>query len=216
MAGILELMPTSSPANLLLIAITVAISLYAFNRPQLLDRMLFWPPGLARGEVWRLLTHGFVHADGQHLAFNMITLYFFGGLIEQVMREIVGSDQGGSIAYAIFYLAAIVFATLPDIVVRRKDATYRSLGASGGVSAVLFAFILIDPWSLIFVFFIPCPAIVYALLYTGYSLWAQRRGTDRINHSAHLAGAAFGILALVLLEPRVIDVFLSRLLHPGG
>ena len=89
-----------------------------------------------------------------------------------------------------------------------------TLGASGAVSAVLFAFILLQPWALIFVFFIPVPAIVYAVLYVGYSIYMDQARKDNINHSAHLWGAGYGVLFLVLMEPRVIGVFLERLANP--
>ena len=82
------------------------------------------------------------------------------------------------------------------------------------MSAVLFAFILLSPWSIIFVFFIPAPAILYAVFYVGYSIWMDRRGGDNVNHSAHLAGAAYGVLFMVAMEPRVLQVFWQQLLNP--
>lgn len=82
------------------------------------------------------------------------------------------------------------------------------------MSAVLFAFILLQPWTIILVLFIPAPAILYAVFYVGYSLWMDRRGGDRINHSAHLAGAAFGVMFMLIMEPRVWQVFLEQLSNP--
>ena len=95
---------------------------------------------------------------------------------------------------------------------RRDDRAYFSLGASGGVAAVLFSFILFAPWQTIYLFVIPIPAIVYAAMYTAYSLWAERRGTDNVNHSAHLAGALFGVLATLVIEPEVGPHFVRELL----
>ena len=83
------------------------------------------------------------------------------------------------------------------------------------MSAALFAFILFQPWALIYVFFLPVPAIVYAVLYAGYTLWASRRGGDGVNHSAHLWGAAYGVAFVLVLRPEVLRLFLDRLLHPG-
>jgi membrane associated rhomboid family serine protease len=121
----------------------------------------------------------------------------------------------GQVGFVLFYLSALVVAILPTYLKHRKDSRYRSLGASGAVSAVLFTFILVQPWSLILVFFIPVPAIVYAMLYVGYSIWMDRHGQDNVNHSAHLWGAGYGVLFALMMEPRLGPAFLSRLLNPG-
>ncbi|MCD9029631.1 rhomboid family intramembrane serine protease [Luteimonas sp. BDR2-5] len=197
--------------TLLLIAITVVVSWQAFEKPQLLARLILWPPAVDRYRQYdRLLTHGFIHADWQHLIFNMITLFFFGGGIEAAFRPYIGP-----VGFVLFYLSAILVAILPTYLRHRHDANYRSLGASGAVSAVLFASILIDPWSLLLVFFIPMPAIVFGVCYIGYSLWMDRRGGDNINHSAHLWGAGYGILFTVMMEPRVLGAFVDRLMSPS-
>lgn len=195
--------------TLALIAVTVVISILAWQRPDWLERLIYWPPAVARGEWWRLLTHGFVHADGAHLAFNMITLYFFGRIMESVLAARIGA-----IGFVLFYLAAIVVAMLPSHLRHRRDAAYRSLGASGGVSAVLFAYILLDPWSMLLVFVIPVPAIVFAAVYLVYSIVAMRNPRSRINHGAHLWGALFGVVFLVILEPRVPGHFFRALMAP--
>ena len=196
--------------TLLLIGVTVALSWYCFERPRLLDRLLLWPPAVQRLRQYdRFVSHGFVHADWQHLLFNMITLYFFGRLVEQLFAPYIGA-----IGFVLFYLSAVVVAMLPTYLRHRHDPSYRSLGASGAVSAVLFVFILAAPWSMIFVFFLPVPAILYAVFYVGYSVWADRHSHDNINHSAHLAGAAYGVMFTVAMEPGVLAGFLSRLLSP--
>ncbi|GAB3675888.1 rhomboid family intramembrane serine protease [Salinisphaera aquimarina] len=193
-----------------LIALTCAISFPCFQNRGLLDRLLFWPPAVNRGEYWRLVTHGFVHADGQHLLFNMVTLFFFGRAIEGFFERYIGVA-----GFALFYLAAIVVAILPSYLRHKNDSRYRSLGASGAVSAVLFAYILIAPWSTIYVFFFPIPAILYAILFTAYGFYATRLGHDHINHSAHLWGAGFGLLFTLCMEPRIGPIFLERLMQPG-
>jgi len=201
-----------SPVTLLLIAATCVVSWLAFKDRRLVDRLILWPPAVDRGrQYWRLLSYGFLHADLAHLVFNMVTLFFFGRMIEQVMSVLTGNV----LVFPAFYLGGLLVSILPSYLKNQKNPGYYSLGASGAVSAVLFAFILLEPWSLIFVFFIPVPAIVYGVFYVGYSIWMDRRGGDRINHSAHLAGAAFGVLFMLAMEPRIAGVFVERLLHPG-
>lgn len=197
--------------TLYLIVATVLVSLLAWQQPRWLHAMIHHPPSVQRGEYWRLLTHGFIHADGTHLAFNMITLFFFGTAMEGVLVPAIG--MGG---FVLFYLAAIVVASLPTHLRHRNDPAYRSLGASGAVSAVLFAYILLQPWSLLFVFFIPVPAIVFAAVYIAYSLHAQQNGRDNINHSAHLWGGAWGVVFMLLLEPALLARFVGELLTPFG
>lgn len=200
------------PFNWILIGITVLVSWQAFGNPRLLERLILWPPAIDRQkQLDRLLTHGFIHADWSHLLFNMLTLFFFGGLVERFFAA-----AAGPLAYPLFYLAAIPVAILPTYLRHRQDARYRSLGASGAVAAVMFAFILLEPWSRIYLFFIPIgiPAVVYAVLYVGYSIWMDRRGRDNVNHSAHLWGAAYGVLVALLAEPALLAHFVQRVLHP--
>ena len=199
------------PVTLVLIAITVLVSWQAFEKPQLLGRLILWPPAVDRRRQYdRLLTHGFIHADWQHLLFNMITLFFFGGTIERAFAPYIGP-----VGFLLFYLSAILVAILPTYLRHRHDPNYRSLGASGAVSAVLFASILINPWSLLLVFFIPMPAIVFGVCYIGYSIWMDKRGGDNINHSAHLWGAGYGVLFTAMMEPRVLGLFVDRLASPS-
>jgi membrane associated rhomboid family serine protease len=140
----------------------------------------------------------------------MITLFFFGRAIEPVFVAKIGV-----VGFVAFYLSAIVMAIMPTYFRHQHDSHYRSLGASGAVSAVLFSYILFAPWSLIFVFFMPVPAILYAVAYIGYSIWMDRRGGDDINHSAHLWGAAYGVMFTLLMEPDVLGHFLRQALNPS-
>jgi membrane associated rhomboid family serine protease len=196
--------------TLIIIAITCVVSFMAFSNPRLVQQLILWPPAVKRGQYYRLVSHGLIHADTTHLLFNMITLFFFGRTMEPLYANILGP-----FGFALFYLSAIVVAILPTYLANRDNANYHSLGASGGVSAVLFAYILIQPWSTIIVWFVPMPAILYAVAYVIYSFYMERKGADNINHSAHLWGAAYGIAFTVVAAPRTISYFLEQLSHPS-
>ncbi|MDO5651585.1 MAG: rhomboid family intramembrane serine protease [Moraxella sp.] len=195
----------------LIIIITVIISLIAWQNNKVMARLIFDALSVRRFKQYdRFVTHGFVHADGMHLLFNMFTLYFFGRVMERFYIA-----KLGQLGFVIFYLLAIVVAMIPSYLKHKGNAHYLSLGASGGVSAVLFAFILFQPWNLIYLFgILPLPAIVFAIAYTAYTIYADKRGGSRINHSAHLYGAAFGVIATIAIEPRVLSHFVSALLRP--
>ncbi|GAB3041661.1 MULTISPECIES: rhomboid family intramembrane serine protease [Oleiagrimonas] len=196
--------------TVLLIVATCVVSFYAFKRQGLAMELAMWPPGVrGKRQYWRFLTYGFVHADMQHLLFNMITLFFFGRAVEILLGSYIGP-----FGFALFYLSALVLAILPSYQQHRNDPRYISIGASGAVSAVLFSFILFQPWSMILVFFFPIPAIVYAVLYVGFTIYMDRRGGDNVNHSAHLWGAAYGVLVTLAVAPNVLDTFLAQLFHP--
>jgi membrane associated rhomboid family serine protease len=196
-------------ANLLIILITVLVSFAGLSDPRVIHALILWPPAVKKkGEVYRLATYGAVHADFPHLLFNMITLYFFGGRIEAVYLGALGQ-----LGYVWFYVMALIVSILPTYLRHREDAHYRSLGASGAVSAVLFAFILFEPWTPIYMFFIPVgiPAVIFAVLYVAYESWSQRRGQDNVNHSAHLWGAAFGVAFTLAMVPGAGADFLRQL-----
>lgn len=195
--------------TLALIVITIIVSGLAWMQSALMRRLIFWSPAIKQGQFDRFITYGFVHADAMHLIFNLITLYFFGRVVENFYRQ-YAFDMG----FALFYLGALIVAVLPSYFRHKHDQNWMTLGASGAISALLFAYILFNPWGLIIVFIIPMPAILFAILYVAYSIWAQRRANSSINHSAHLWGAAYGILMTGVLEPRVLSQFAQLLMHP--
>lgn len=198
--------------TLIIIAITCIVSYMAFNNSRLMNDLILWPPAITRQrEYHRLVTYGVVHADFGHLLFNMFTLYFFGRAMEPFF-----TDQLGALGFVLFYIGGLVASILPTYLKNRDNPNYRSLGASGAVSAVLFAYILLAPWQQIIVLVIPMPAIVYAVLYTAYSIYMDRRGEGNINHSAHLWGAAYGVLFTILVDHRIVAHFLFALAHPRG
>ncbi len=196
---------------MIIIAVTCLISYLAWQNRQLMERLIFWSPAIKQGQVERFVTHGFIHADGMHLLFNMFTFYFFGSVLESFYRQYFGGA-----GFVIFYLAAIVVAMLPSYWQHKNDRNYASLGASGAVSAVLFAYILFAPWDLLYLFgAIPVPAILFVVAYVWYSIKAHHQNNDNINHSAHLYGGLFGVVITIVLEPRLISHFFTQLFNPS-
>ncbi|MGH8091566.1 MAG: rhomboid family intramembrane serine protease [Rudaea sp.] len=195
-------------SNLIIIAVTCVVSIMAFSNSRLMQDLILWPPAISRDkQYYRLLSYGLLHADPMHLFFNMFTLYFFGRAMEPLYTMVLGP-----FGFVIFYAGALVASILPTYLRNRGNSRYRSLGASGAVSATLFAFILLQPWAQILVFVIPMPAILFAILYVVYEFWQERQAVDNVNHGAHLWGAAYGVLFTIIMEPRVIGVFFSQLL----
>ncbi|MFC0185265.1 Membrane associated serine protease, rhomboid family [Pseudarcicella hirudinis] len=199
--------------TILLIAATVVISLLAWNNDTLLGKLLMNPFMINRkNEYWRFLTSGFIHADYGHLFFNMLSFYFFGQNIEAVFKEIFGST--GEIYFLILYLGGIILSDVPSYIKNRNNFSYNSLGASGGVSSIIFAGILFFPLDKIYLYgALGIPGIIYALLYVWYSIAMGRRGGDNINHSAHLYGALFGVIFTIAVFPSVVNIFIQQILN---
>jgi len=196
--------------TLLIIIVTTLISVLCFSNQKLLQSLIFSTLTIKKGQIYRFVSHGFVHANPGHLFMNMFTLYFFGRAIEHYYRLHLGSW-----GFIVFYLLAIVIAIIPSYIANRKNLHYASLGASGAVSAVLFAFVLMAPWSKLYLFAaLPIPAIVFAIAYVAYTLYAQKQNRGKINHSAHLWGAAFGIIATLAINPHLGIRFIQMLLNP--
>lgn len=198
--------------TLILIVATTLISFLAFNNQKIKYDLIFHPPSiLQRHQYYRMVSSGLIHADFNHLLFNMFTLYFFGTAWENFYVNSLEINEG---FYLILYFVAMIVANIPSLLKHRSDNRYFSLGASGAVSAVVFSMILISPWSTLYVFFLPMPAIVFAVLYVGYSIYMDKKGGDNINHGAHLWGAAAGIIITLLLKPAIGGFFIESLMRP--
>jgi len=191
----------------MLVVITVAVSLLAFSNHQLLDKLMLWPRAMHKPEeYYRLLTSGFIHADFAHLLFNMISLFFVGSYVEQAFMMISNRNL-----YLLMYLAGIVVASLPSFFKHRNNPYYRSLGASGGVSAVIFSLVYLAPWARLTIFFLPMPGILFAILYVVYSIYMSRQGRGPVNHDAHLWGALFGFGFTFICDPTHGMLFFEQL-----
>lgn len=197
--------------SIAIIIITCLVSITSFNNEQRIDDLSMWPYMVKeKNQYYRFITSGFVHGDFMHLGFNMFTLYFFGSFIEE-MFLVIFKGKG---YYLLFYALALVLSDIPTYIKHKNNQGYRTIGASGAVSAVVFAAILFQPWAKILVFFIPMPAILYGIVYLGYTIYMSRRGgATGINHDAHLWGAVFGIVFPLIFEPRIGLFFIEQLMN---
>jgi membrane associated rhomboid family serine protease len=190
--------------TLIIIIITAIISISGFSNSSVIDKLIFYPPAVTNENQWyRFITCGFIHADYGHLIFNMLSLYFFGRYVESSLIDIFGDS--GSLLYIILYLSALVVSLLPTYFKNKNNYYYRSLGASGAVSAVIFAGLMIAPETEVLIFFIPIPipGFIFAPLYLLISAMMDRKGGSNINHSAHIWGAIYG-LAFIIVAGKAI------------
>ncbi|MFL9482724.1 rhomboid family intramembrane serine protease [Chitinophagaceae bacterium LWZ2-11] len=188
--------------TLIIVIITCAISIPAFSNQKMIDDLIFYPPAVSkRNQYYRFVSHALIHADIPHLAFNMIALYSFGGLIEKVFSLDCIFGSRGKVIYILLYLFGAIAAILPTYFKNRDNYAYRSLGASGAVSAIVFAGLVIYPQLPVQIMFIPIdiPGFVFGPAFLIISAVLDKRQGGRVNHSAHFWGAAFGFLFILLL-----------------
>jgi len=186
--------------TLVIIIITVLMSIRGFKNPAVIDELIFYPPAVSHRKQWyRFFSCGLIHADFGHLLFNMLALYFFGVFVEQIFIELF-DRTAGIFLYLLLYASALFVSLLPTYMKHKDNYSYRSLGASGAVSAVVFAGLVLYPSSEIFIFFIPIPipGFIFAPLYLLISFWLAKRGGDNINHSAHMWGSIYGALFVIV------------------
>ncbi len=198
--------------TLIIVILTSLISYNCFQDRQRFGNLLHSPYQEKRSnQYYRLLTSGFLHGSMGHLLINMYVLFIFGEVIENYFLSIFG-EMLGRLYFLLLYILTIIAANIPTFLIHKDNAHFSSVGASGAVSGLIFVFILFLPWHMLLLFFvIPCPAIIAGVLYLVYSSWAAKKGTDRIDHVAHFAGAVFGFLFTIMLEPAIFTNFLHAL-----
>lgn len=200
--------------TLVIIFINVLISVTAFQNQEAFYKLCFWPTRVwADKEYIRILSGGFLHANWPHLIFNMMSLYFFGPYVEAYFGMLF--PGASSTIYIVFYVLAVIVANIPDLYQQRDNEYFRAVGASGAVSAVIFASILFSPQSSIYFFFlpIPIPAYIFGVLYLVYSAYMAKRQADNIGHMAHFSGAVFGFIFPLVFHPELFMEFVSKIIN---
>lgn len=199
--------------TIIIILITSVFSIIAFSQHSLIYKYQFNPYQiLKRRQYPRLILHAFLHASWTHLIVNMLVLYSFGSVLERYFQQFFGANWIPY--YLILYFGAILVSPLYALIKHRNDYLYNAVGASGAVSAVVFAAIFFDPWNKIYFFgMIPMPGIVFAVLYLIYSWLMSSRSKDNIAHDTHFFGALYGFLLPILLNPDLFSFFIRQLTH---
>ncbi len=194
--------------TIIIIAVTVIFSLRAFNNYALFDRFKFQPQAITRGKQYdRLLTSGFLHVDMTHLLFNMLTLFFFANVVIGFFARSMGNDIAtGSVLFAVLYLLAIIGGNLLALLFQKNNPNYSAVGASGGVSGILFASIVVYPDLQLYLFFaLPIKGWLFAILYLGYSVYGVQKQLGNIGHEAHLGGAIVGLVFPLIFAPYLFE-----------
>ncbi len=201
--------------TLIIIIVTSLISYQAFQNRGMSSKLHHSPYIEShKKEFYRMLTAGFIHGGWGHLMVNMFVLYFFGESVENRFMSIFGETMG-RINFMLLYLLAIVAANIFTYFKHKDNHLFASLGASGAVSAVLFAHVLFDPWGCLYLYaIIPINGIIGAVLYVVYSTWASKNRKDHVDHDAHLWGAIFGVVFTLVLSPKIFSYFIAKMAEP--
>ncbi|MBN1820185.1 MAG: rhomboid family intramembrane serine protease [Prolixibacteraceae bacterium] len=194
-----------------IIGVTVLVSYICFRDEGLMAKLQFNAAHVInRKEYYRLITHAFVHAGWWHLIVNMMVLFFFGKYVESYFSDNFGRK---ALAFYLFlYLGGILFSNAWALIKQRNNYYYNAVGASGAVSAVLFAFIFFDPWEPLSLYgIINIPGILFAAGYLVYSYIMSKKQLDNVAHDAHFLGALWGFIFPILLKPDLFGEFLDKL-----
>ena len=207
---------SSTPITFIILAATVLVSWRAFEQSPLFEKLLHSPYRVKHNkQYYRLFSHMLVHADVMHLALNMFVFYSFGRVLESIFRATWGEQQGGILFTALYVLGGVA-ATLPSMRKHGDNYGYNSVGASGGVSSLLMAYMILFPLNEIAFFFIPMPAFIGVFVFFLLEHFMKRNVRSNIAHDAHIWGALFGIAFVALVVPSSIPRFISQVLSAFG
>ena len=195
--------------------LAVLISIVSFQNRELFDKLKFNAYAIKHHkQLYRFLSHGFVHGGWAHLLFNMLVLISFGTNVESSFKQIWGNNMG-VFYFSLLYVGSLIISSAPSYFKNQDNEYYNAVGASGAISAVLFASILFAPWSKIYIIFIPIgiPAFIFGGLYLIFSAYMAKKATDNIGHDAHFWGAIFGLAYTIILKPSIFVRFLNLIVH---
>lgn len=195
----------------IIIGATAAVSFMAFQNNALMDKLQFNAAQIIhRKQYYRLVSHAFIHVSWTHLIVNMLVLFFFGRNVESYFGYFFENQAG--FYFVILYLGGMLVSNAWSLIKHQDDYYYNAVGASGAVSAVLFAFIFLNPWEMLYLFaIVPIPGILFGVGYLVYSYQMGKRKADNVAHDAHFLGAVFGFVFPIILRPSLFDRFIDQL-----
>ena len=194
----------------IIIGVTVLASYLAFQNHDLMEKLQFNAAKVIhQKQYYRLISHAFIHANWTHLFVNMFVLYFFGRGIEQYFGYFFGNRA--TAYFLLLYFGGVLASNIWSLIKHQNDYYYNAVGASGAVSALVFAFIFFNPWEKLLLFFIPIPGILFAIGYLFYSYQMSKKSNDNVAHDAHLLGAIFGFVFPILIKPELFTQFIDQL-----
>ncbi len=197
--------------TLILIAITAIVSIQAFSNRELYSKFIFAPHYMTRHKEWyRFFSYGLLHADWTHLVFNLIAFYSFGQIVEDFFVSL--SPEFGKVLYLALYVTALPVSSMMDYIRHKNNSRYLAVGASGAVSAVIFASILIYPKGGIYIFPIPfaVPAYIFGPLFLAFSAYMSKNSNSNIGHAAHFYGAVYGLIFTIAVQPKILPYFIHQ------
>jgi membrane associated rhomboid family serine protease len=202
----------STPLTFIILAATILVSWRAFEQSAIFEKLLHSPYRVKhQKQYYRVFSHMLVHADGIHLALNMFVFYSFGRVLESIFTLNWGNVTGGLLFIALYALGGAA-ATLPSLRKHSDNYGYNSVGASGGVSALLMAYMILFPLNEIAFFFIPMPAFIGVFVFFLLEHFMKRNVRSNIAHDAHIWGALFGIAFIAVVVPNSIPRFISQVI----
>ena len=202
----------TSPITYAIILITCIISIITFSNSSVKKELILSPyKVLHEKKVWLLITHAFIHADFLHLFFNMYVLYMFGPYLELYFEY---NASLGFISYILFYILSAIFATIPALYKNGNNPNYLSLGASGAVSAVVFAYIVLNPLRELGIILLPgiwIPGFIFGILYLVAENYMSKKKYSNIAHDAHISGALFGVFFILFFDLKNASNFIETI-----
>jgi len=198
----------------LLIFITSLISIYSFNKPDVKNQLLFSPYRYVNDKKrWIIISHAFIHADFLHLFFNLYVLFIFGPSLENYFNI---TSELGFIYFLSIYILGIIFSTIPSIIKHQQNPNYFSLGASGAVSSIVFAYIIVYPLRELGLIILPgiwIPGFIFGTIYLISEHYLSKKQYSNIAHDAHISGSIFGIIFVLLYDFNNLGFFLKKISH---
>ncbi|HAY35210.1 MAG TPA: rhomboid family intramembrane serine protease [Ignavibacteria bacterium] len=200
-----------SPVTVTLLFANIAISIWAmYGNPIYMYKFSEWPYQIwHEKKYYQLITSAFLHANFLHLFFNMFALYTFGSFLEYFFVENFGAFEG-SLYFFLIYFFSLIFGSVLTVVFHYNDPQYVAVGASGAVSGIVFSYIIFFPQSMLYVFFIPMPAYLFAFLWIAFSVYGMKKKLGNIGHEAHLGGALGGVISTLILIDGSLRILLNH------